>query len=790
MDTSNKYYTAIPQITESHPRLLLTKDTIPTIRKSLKADNPTNKRYYELLDKDIADINYGKLPDPSTDYGGRAGLHNYNKDYLEFIQIKALGYLVEGHELYAYQAVYCMKYYLVTLDIQYIKSNMEREYGNVMFTAALVYDWCYDILTTEDKNQLRAAIQNRTAKGQCGDPSFTTTAKYKLKMEVGYPPCSDRVGAVSGHSSERQILRDYLAAAIAFYGDNDSWWNYVSKLIYSEYVPVRNYYFRSGISQQGIGVYVSGRHIADMYSAWMIKTATGTQPYTGIDNTVRSFLGYECAPGKLFSDGDGGGSLLQSNAEVRALSYMTAYIFADEAMLAQAQSIQPTKAFTSDTIELTSAMYVALSGMSDIEPAKDKYEGMELLQYNGSPVGQYVTHEAWNDATSANVFMKIKEISTANHEHADAGNFMIYYKGMLTCDAGVYKNYGSDHTRFYHQATISHNSLLIDNGSQDKSSSDKKIKYYSGGQIWPSEISTASGTLKVWTSSQDHQTGTIIGHEHGYYDTAKTKPKYAYLGGDITGAYPSSTVEHVGRRMLVVYTGDEKVPMAFFVYDTITSASANYKKTFLLHTPQRPTISGNTVAVENGDGRLVLTCLSDNVTINGVGGRTYGPDNKLDDENSGNYYIHGYGQLPISHDDKMWGRVEISNSNKVSSTKFFNSMYVTDAGNTTYYKTTPITNVSTNTLSGGDVEGGVFNGSVAAIFVKRNLMNTSKRLSGTISFTTTGNSSMQYYIDGLASGTWKVTVGGTTVGSYKVASESGLLTFSASAGNVVLTKTA
>jgi hypothetical protein len=150
-------------------------------------------------------------------------------------------------------------------------------------------------------------------------------------------------------------------------------------------------------------------------------------------------------------------------------------------MLAQARDMQPTKAFEADTIELTSAMYVALAGMSDIEPAKDKYDGMELIQYNGSPVGQYITHEAWNDPNSAGVFMKIKELSSANHEHADAGNFMIYYKGMLSADAGVYSGYGSDHTRYYHQATVSHNSLLINNGSQNSSSTDKKLKYYSGG---------------------------------------------------------------------------------------------------------------------------------------------------------------------------------------------------------------------------------------------------------------------------------------------------------------------
>ena len=86
--TPNSAWNAtLPTITESHPRLLLTSKTIPTIRKSLKEDTPTNKRYYELLDKDISTINNGKLEAPKENFDGRNGLHNYRKDYLEFIQI-------------------------------------------------------------------------------------------------------------------------------------------------------------------------------------------------------------------------------------------------------------------------------------------------------------------------------------------------------------------------------------------------------------------------------------------------------------------------------------------------------------------------------------------------------------------------------------------------------------------------------------------------------------------------------------------------------------------------------
>ena len=780
----------IPEITQDHPRLLLTSKTVPTIKKYLKnnASDPTVKRFYKLLDTQHA--GNGKLGEPQKDFDGRKGLHNYDKALLELIQIKALGYLVDGHELYGYQAIHYMKQYLRTLDIQYITSNMEREYGNTMFTAALVYDWCYDLLTAEDKKQLMAGIEKRTASGKCGDPSYTTTTHYQWKMSVGFPPNKQKdVGAVSGHGSERQVLRDYLSVAIAFYGDNNSWWNYIGKLVYSEYVPVRNYYFKSGISPQGTGVYVSGRHISDMYSAWMLTTATGGQPYENIDKTIRNFLGYECAPGKLYSDGDGTGSM-QNNYEFRALSYISAYLFADEPMLAQAKSMQPTKAFGADTIEITSAMYVALTGLSDIKPASNKYEGMELLQYNGSPVGQYITHEAWNDSNSASVFMKIKERTTANHEHADAGNFMIYYKGMLTADGGVYNGYSSEHTRYYHQATVSHNSLLIynKNSSSIDTSKEAAKKWYSGGQIWPNETGTLEGLL-----GNDYLTGKVIGRGHGYADAAKTQPLYAYIGGNLTYAYPEDTVDFVGRRMLTVYTGNEDVPMVFFVYDTITADNASYEKKFLLQisSPDKPTVDQNKkiISTVNGDGKLVLTCLTAETKITGVGGRTYGTDGKYVMADSKNYYINGaQNKTPANNDDGKWGRIEISSTNGQASAKLLNVMYVTDKTNNTYYESKPITNVSTNTLSAGDVEGCVFNGSVAAIFAKRNIKNSEYYLSNKISFTTSGNSSMGYYVDGMASGTWQIKVNNTVVGT--ATASNGFLTFNAPSGNVVLTKIA
>ena len=755
--------------TSDRPRLLVTSDTLPLVREALRDDTATNRRFKELLDS--VDDDLGKCGAVLDGFGERPGLHNYDKAILELIQIKALGYLVYEHELYGYQAIVYMKNFLLTLDIQYINNDQCREYGNTMFTAALVYDWCYDLLTDEDKKQLMAGIETRTASGECGDPS-RLSGIYKRKMEVGFPPSGQ--SSVSSHGSERQVLRDFLSAAIAFYGDNNSWWDYVAARVYDDYVDTRNYYYQSGISQQGTGVYVYGRHISDMYSAWMLMTATGENPYVGMEKIMVNLLGYECAPGKIFSDGDGSLETKDATKMVH-LALLSAYLFENEAMLAQAEHLLGDTALGPNTIDLTSAMLVALRGMSDISPAENRYEGMSLIQYNGHPVGQYITHSAWNDPNSCAVFMKMKERTTANHEHADAGTFVIYYKGLLSGEAGIYSGYSSDHTRQYHQATVSHNGLLIFDASKwNYSSTDKKIKWYSGGQRWPGE----SYTLEGWLSSEDYTTGKVTGRQHAYTDDTESSPLYAYIAGDITKAYPSETVDYVGRRMLTVYTGNEEFPTVLFVYDDITSDRSQYEKRFLFHVNSQdaPTVDreSQTVIVEGGEGRIVLTCLSKDVTINEVGGRVLDENGNYDCVASSNYLINGYQNVANNNlDDGHWGRIEIVAPEDRDAT-FMNVIYVTDRGN----KNAPV--IKSVTQANG-VEGGVFDKKIAAVFATSRERETEQ-----ISFKTSGENAISYYVSGLAEGKWTVKVDDKDCGICSATAEGGLLTFTAPAGRVVI----
>ena len=756
---------------EAHPRLLVTSDMYAEIRETIAKGGADAEEFKRLLYMDLP--NGGLLGERiQTDVNsvtGKNSDHNINYEYLRVIQAKALAHLIYDDDYYGYQAVLYMKNFLKSLDIVQMYNDQCRDYGYIMFSAAIVYDWCYDLLDETDKTQFLAGVENIICVG--GN-------KNGAKFEVGFPPNAQ--GAVADHGCEYQILRDYLSFAIAVYGDNNSWWEYVGGRVYTEYVPVRSFYYQSGMAPQGTGTYITARFVGDIYSAWMLKTATGENPYVNMESVLTSCFSLEYAPGKYFNDGDGDKDYVDARRFID-IAYMSAYLFGDPTALAQAQYLtggnivihyhEGAKGY----IGINSPLLMALSGMSDIEPAKDRYEGLDLINYNGSPLGQYVAHSAWNDPAAASVFMRVKERSTANHEHYDCGTFEIYYKGALTTDGGVYNGYGTPHTDFYHQATISHNGLII----YDPAKKNNEGGYYSGGQ---EGIGGTGSWLEQWNANTNTYTADVVGYQHGYVDGDKSQPLYAYIAGDISKAYPSDSAPYVGRRMLTVFTGDAEFPMAFFVYDDITSKQG-CQRTFLLQisSSDEPTIVNNTkkgintVTTENGEGKLVLTCLTEgNIIIKGVGGRNEG---KYDASKSQNYWVNGQQVVPNdnSRDDGHWGRVEITLASAKTDVTFMNVLYVTDKGNENEASVVSVTNAV-------GLEGGVFNGKIAGLFASSRTGATEA-----ISCTTKGEDSMDYYVSGVAAGEWSVTVDGKDCGTYTATAEGGLLTFTAPAGAVVIT---
>ena len=735
-----------------HPRVLFTSDAIEGMKEE----------YYDERSAVASALFRQGVRTPTDGVIANDAFDILDTNTFRNMQILALDYKLTGNKISGYNAIYALKNALKTLTDSWTGHDdvAHRYYGFAMYIAACVYDWCYDLMTPTDRQQIVLGVQEKICK-------VGMTVTYA----VGFPPTG--ADAVSGHGTGFMILRDYLAFAIAIYDEYPGWWNMIAGRFYEEYVPVRETLLEAQMMPQGVSLYIRSKFIPELYSVWLIKTATGTFPYESEENmkqVARTIYSHEL-PGRYngthgvgFNCGDDhvpDGSFI----DYGHVALYSSYIFNDATMRAQLEydygggmnGCSYTD-FSGDVTATATVSEYLICSSSRLQPAASRREGMDLILYNGSWMSQVIARNSWGDDQAA-VLMKIGQRTVANHDHYDAGQFQIFYREVLSGDTGAYVKYHENHHSYYHQATIAHNSILIYNTSLSSTNGG----YYSGGQR---RLGDAS--LSNWKNST-FKIGEVTGYAAGYADAEQTQANYAYIAGNIAAAYESSTASEVTRRMLAVFdTKNPNVPMFFFVFDNITAKNANYKKTFLLHTVTEPTVDGKTVTEVVGNGKLVLqNVIGNNVTITKRGGAG---QNYLVNKGGVNNYVQLDNQY--NRDDGYWGRVEISPATGNATDQLLNVMFVCDADKSPSLKATAIDT--------DDVKGAVI-GKVAAVFV-----TNATRRSTTLTFTTGGSGEYVYYVSGVKAGEWTVGAGGQTQ-TVTATEEGGLLVFTAPAGTVTLT---
>ena len=707
-----------------HPRLMFTKEMIPSIKAAL--ENPEYAAVKKALDEFVASDFDGTLGIPYMHETGRKGIHNFDGAGLISIECKAFMYALYGDAELGYAAIDAMLTFLITLDIGYIHSDQCREYGLAMHVAAKVYDWCYDLLTEDDKKKFIAGVTNYTAAGTCSLPHIT---KYAYsKMEVGYPPAGQ--GSVSGHGSERQVMRDYVSAAIAFFDEAPDWWEFVGGRLYADYIDFRNHYFKCKSAPQGNALYGPGRQVADFNAAYMLKILFGKTPFIDeMCDTTKTFFSYELPDGRHFSSGDGTHpGYSKAAAALTTDALFGAVIWGDRSLMAQVKYHRPdyTSDFTGTATCTPAQMFILFS--HGIEPADDRHEGYLPVCYNPAPLYQMIARTRWDDPEGVAVYMKGGVRSTANHEHRDAGSFQIFYKGFLTLDSGRYAGYGSAHHSGYHKATISHNSVLV----YYPELSETEKGWYSGGQRGIPETRTKT----LWLENPAYDIGISEGSKFALKDDG-VSTDYAYIATNIAPAYDTENqVSYLSRRMLSVFTECEEFPLVFATFDRISAVGAHAKKSLLLHTINEPTLNGHTAIAEIEGGRLTASYLSDSeLELEKIGGpgKTFWVNGKQCHTNN------------MAEGD-VWGRVEVSPKLGNLTDDILSLMYVSDAGNEKALETKML---STPEILGATVMN------YALIFV-RDIASCPD----TITVETDGADT--FFVSGLSAGEWTATAGGVS----------------------------
>lgn len=202
-----------------------------------------------------------------------------------------------------------------------------------------------------------------------------------------------------------------------------------------------------------------------------------------------------------------------------------------------------------------------------------------------------------------------------DHVHYDINSFSIYHRGELAIDAGRYDDdWGAGdsakmiRSQFfnYYKRTIAHNTILLKDPNEKMNSNIVN----DGGQInqltingvrnvpedygqgnFPSDTGTA--TCDWLTNPGRWETGNITSY--------KSTKNYMYVRGDGTKAYAATKMNSFVRQLFYLQ------PNIVVVMDRVVSTNPEFKKTWLLHSVNKPVFSENNTSFEllNEAGRVV-----------------------------------------------------------------------------------------------------------------------------------------------------------------------------------------
>ncbi|WP_218033950.1 heparin/heparin-sulfate lyase HepB [Paenibacillus koleovorans] len=740
----------VPVPPEEHPRLLIRGSDIPELRQ--KVTDPDMQAAWGRIVYRSQSSQDGSLPPINPNVYST----NFNSALLESIEAKALMYLLQEDEELGKDAIAMVGNYLDTVNFSanydaYFKSKYA---GQAMTSAAIVYDWCYALLSEEEKATLIDRIISLT--------------RY---FEFGYPPAFRSY--VSGHDNEANTFIDLLSFGVAVFDEKDDVYLDIADSLINDFLPVRDFILASEMYYQGDSYsqpklsyeLMMNLIFSGMGADPLLRPEEGKAPY--------AYLYSRRPDGQLLRDGDSYMSSTQARGSYwyypdlflySAGQYQDPYLM-DEYLRQYAIApsvVNPIRAFLFHDPTL---------------PASPLSE-LPLTKYFGSPYGSMIARTGWGDEVGTSdviAEMKIKEYQFNNHSHLDSGAFQIYYKGSLAIDSGIYNGvgsaYGSSHDINYHKRTIAHNAMLIYDPEEDFDFYGNPISN-DGGQQW---INGSAVAKNVYELQNDYKVAEVLAHATG---ADEWSPDFSYLKGDLAAAY-SGKAESYTRSFMFLNLKDSRHPAAMIVYDKVKATNPDNTKYWLLHSTEEPVVDGNTTTItksgHGNNGKLVNTALLpvlEEATTEVIGGEGHEFD----------VFGTNYPAVPTNNntsDEPGAWRIQISPNTHQADDTFLNVIQVMDNTNGPEPLVPAI--IESTDLVGAKIADRV------VLFGKGDT-----KLSGSVTFQVYGEEDhLSYVVTDLAAGFWTIERNGqTALTQVEVTSEGSVLQFEGPPAEYVLTRSA
>ena len=587
-----------------HPRVYFRADDIPTIKSNMT--NSENAAYYEKY-KFYAGIS----PDRYKHNG------SVDSSEIETITCKAFAYAIEADKKSGTEAVDMALSLGESIAFDSMTTyNQRASLGKYMTVCGFVYDWCYDLLTDDQKDAL-----------------YEYTIAAAKRAEIGYPPT--KLGSVFTHGVEDQLQVNLIIPGVAMYDEYpDIYLNSAGRL-FKEFIEAKEFLASGKVYPQGTH-YMGFRLKYDLLCMYIFDRMGYPDIYgSGYSEQMISYLYNRRPDGGLLYDGDAW--------EKKTNGYIS---------LGQKVYFLAANYFKNPYFKYEYLRDTSSSGITPVEflcfndpsVGVKSPDDLPLSRYLPGYRGEMLCRTDWDDGKDANTVvasMKINEYNLAEHQHYDSGSFQLYYKGYLATDSGYYQaavhetlplpvqndgntNCDSLYANQYQRRTIAHNCITVyDPGEVFYDTTRSYTLENDGGQKAPTKWSTSSGLSYFLDENNGYHVGKVLGHEIG---EDEVKPDYTYLKGDLSNAYSSKISDYERSFMFLNLKNDEN-PAALIVFDRVKTSNPEFKKTWLLHTLEEPQTTGSrTVASDTRSGyggKLTLDTLlpaADNLSIDKDGG--------------------------------------------------------------------------------------------------------------------------------------------------------------------------
>ena len=245
---------------------------------------------------------------------------------------------------------------------------------------------------------------------------------------------------------------------------------------------------------------------------------------------------------------------------------------------------------------------------------KPKAPGDLALARHFDRLGWVMTRSSWEEDATFGFFQCGDE--RAGHQHRDNNAFTIHRFAPLAIDSGVYEG-GSPHYPNYSRRTIAHNTITVYDPEEKfwtGESNDGGQNVFGRSQAVGNAHPDRFGEV---TQGSAWDVGDIVAYE--------ANPYFTYAVGDASRSYDRKKLVEFRRAFLHIQ------PDWFVIYDRVVTTKPNLPVRWLLHSINQPEVTGGTVSIINGEGRLDCRTLwpsQPRIEVIGGPGREFWVDGK------------------------------------------------------------------------------------------------------------------------------------------------------------------